>query len=141
MANADSLRLQVRNRAAEVVRVAGRIARDGMREVTPRSDQPGAHTADRWNVDYLAAPDLFIASITNNSQVVTWLNDGTPPHEIRPVRAKVLRFQGRGGNTIFARVVNHPGSARHAGFVGRFLNDAGWRQALIQADESIGPLA
>jgi len=34
----------------------------------------------------------------------------TPPHVILPKNAKVLAFMGRGGNTVFARKVNHPGS-------------------------------
>jgi phage gpG-like protein len=35
---------------------------------------------------------------------------GTKPHTIVPRRAKALRFQA-GGRTVFARKVNHPGTA------------------------------
>lgn len=38
-----------------------------------------------------------------------WVRDGTPPHEIRPVKAKALRFQSAEGNVVFAMVVHHPG--------------------------------
>ena len=34
---------------------------------------------------------------------------GTQPHEIRPVNAKALKFKV-GGNDVFAKVVQHPGT-------------------------------
>jgi len=34
---------------------------------------------------------------------------GTPPHIIRPVRARALRFTV-GGRVVFARIVHHPGT-------------------------------
>lgn len=37
------------------------------------------------------------------------VNDGSRPHKIRARRAKVLRFQV-GGQVVFAKVVNHPGT-------------------------------
>lgn len=42
---------------------------------------------------------------------------GTKPHEIRPRNAKALRFQ-IGGQTVYARVVHHPGT-RPAHYVAR----------------------
>jgi hypothetical protein len=44
-----------------------------------------------------------------NSPVGEYLENGTRPHQIRPRNAKVLRFQ-IGGRTVFARIVNHPGT-------------------------------
>ncbi|MCX0246409.1 hypothetical protein [Streptomyces drozdowiczii] len=38
-----------------------------------------------------------------------FVNDGTKPHKIRPKRAKALKFNV-GGRTVFATVVNHPGT-------------------------------
>lgn len=38
------------------------------------------------------------------------VHNGTRPHEIRPVRAKVLRFPGRDGAPVFRPVVHHPGT-------------------------------
>lgn len=35
---------------------------------------------------------------------------GTDPHQIRPRNKKVLRFKGKAGKYVFARVVNHPGT-------------------------------
>lgn len=38
------------------------------------------------------------------------LEDGTPPHIIRPKNKKALRWTGPGGKPIFAKRVNHPGT-------------------------------
>ncbi len=45
------------------------------------------------------------------------MNDGTKAHEIRPRKAKRLRFQV-GGQTVFAKGVQHPGT-RPDGFFDR----------------------
>lgn len=39
---------------------------------------------------------------------LVYVSEGTRPHKIRPIRAKVLRFTS-GGVEIFAREVDHPG--------------------------------
>jgi hypothetical protein len=44
--------------------------------------------------------------------IVKSLLFGSMPHIIRPRKAKVLRFRGRGGGVVFARKVNHPGTTR-----------------------------
>lgn len=47
----------------------------------------------------------------------TWLRPpGTKPHIIRPVRAKMLRFEVA-GKVVFARLVNHPGYQPQSDFV------------------------
>jgi hypothetical protein len=132
MADASELRIQVRNRAAEMVRVAGRETRDGLREITPRSLNAGVHTADRWTVDFYASDVVFGARLENLSPVIDWLDQGTPPHEIRPVRAKALRFPTRGGVTVFARVVHHPGT-KALDIVKKFLTPAAWAVVLHHA--------
>lgn len=38
-----------------------------------------------------------------------WVEDGTAPHDIRPKRASVLRFQ-IAGRACFSRMVHHPGT-------------------------------
>jgi hypothetical protein len=47
-----------------------------------------------------------------------YLDAGTRPHEIRPVRARFLRFIASDGALVFARRVMHPGT-RGDGFAGR----------------------
>lgn len=49
------------------------------------------------------------------------VNDGTRPHVIRPRRAKVLRFSV-GGQVVFARLVNHPGT-KGTKFLDKALED------------------
>ena len=39
-----------------------------------------------------------------------YVRDGTRPHEIRPVRAKALRFEGADGPIVFTMHVHHPGT-------------------------------
>ncbi len=41
----------------------------------------------------------------------TFILEGTKPHEIVPVNAKVLAFMGADGSMVFTRKVNHPGTA------------------------------
>lgn len=52
-------------------------------------------------------------------------HQGTVPHWIRPVRRKMLRYLGPGGQFVFARQVRHPGTAPN-----RFLTDNLWRARL-----------
>jgi hypothetical protein len=49
------------------------------------------------------------------------VHDGTRPHVIRPRNAQVLRFRV-GGQVVFARVVNHPGT-RAQPFLDRALRE------------------
>jgi HK97 gp10 family phage protein len=39
-----------------------------------------------------------------------FVETGTSPHEIRPIRARVLAFKGSEGKMVFAPVVHHPGT-------------------------------
>jgi hypothetical protein len=47
-----------------------------------------------------------------------YLDAGTKPHEILPVRARFLRFEARDGSIVFARRVWHPGT-KGDGFAGK----------------------
>lgn len=42
-----------------------------------------------------------------------WVREGTQPHEIRPVKAKALRWFGPAGLPIFAMLVHHPGGKKN----------------------------
>ena len=62
-------------------------------------------------------------SVTVGSDVeyAGFVNDGTRPHQIRPVRAQALRFRV-GGRIVYAKVVNHPGT-RARPFLDRALRE------------------
>lgn len=61
------------------------------------------------------------AVVGSDLEYARFVNDGTRPHVIRPRRAQVLRFQA-GGRTVYARVVNHPGT-RAQPFLDRALRE------------------
>lgn len=60
-------------------------------------------------------------TIGSDVEYAPMVNDGTRPHVIRPKNAKVLRFKV-GGQTVFARVVHHPGT-RAQPFLDRALRE------------------
>lgn len=47
--------------------------------------------------------------VSTNVEYAPYVHDGTRPHVIRPRRRQALRFRA-GGRTVFATVVNHPGT-------------------------------
>ena len=60
-------------------------------------------------------------TVGSDLEYAAMVNDGTKPHVIRPKNAKVLRFNV-GGQVVFARVVNHPGT-RARPFLDRALRE------------------
>ena len=68
------------------------------------------------------------ATVRFDVDYAQFVNDGTAPHIIRPVRAQALRFRV-GGRIVYAKVVHHPGT-RGTRFLDRALRDvlrpAGW---------------
>lgn len=62
-----------------------------------------------------------VYTVGSDVEYAAMVNDGTRPHVIRPRRAQVLRFQA-GGQVVFARVVNHPGT-RARPFLDRALRE------------------
>jgi phage gpG-like protein len=69
------------------------------------------------------------ATIETNVSYAPYVHDGTRPHVIRPRRRQALRFNV-GGQTVFARIVNHPGT-RARPFLVRALREIartrGWQ--------------
>jgi hypothetical protein len=60
-------------------------------------------------------------TVGTNVDYAPYVHDGTRPHVIRPRNASVLRFQVD-GRTVYARVVNHPGT-RARPFLDRALRE------------------
>ena len=74
---------------------------------------------------------VYVGDLDDSVPHARYHHDGTNPHTIRPVRARMLRFTVAGGAVVFAHVVNHPGTrpnpylvdaARAAGLDVRGLN-------------------
>jgi hypothetical protein len=51
-------------------------------------------------------------SVSNRAPYFLYFIEGTAPHEIRPRFAAALRF-AVGGQVVFTRLVNHPGTKSH----------------------------
>lgn len=60
-------------------------------------------------------------TVGSDVEYAPYVNDGTRPHVIRPKNAQVLRFRA-GGRTVFAKVVQHPGT-RPNPFLDRALRE------------------
>lgn len=73
---------------------------------------------------------VHVGDLDDSAPHARYHHDGTSPHVIRPVRARMLRFTV-GGRVVFASIVQHPGTkanpylvdaARAAGLDVRGLN-------------------
>ncbi|MDJ1137926.1 hypothetical protein [Streptomyces iconiensis] len=92
----------------------GMVGRDLRRRAdraaaSARRDAPGSMPSQ------IAGPAIgrrggeLSATITSRHPATVYVVNGTVPHIIRPVSRKALRFNV-GGRTVFAKVVNHPGT-------------------------------
>ena len=52
-----------------------------------------------------------VVQVGSDDPIALLHHEGTSPHVIEPVRAKVLRFPTGDGGVVFALRVNHPGTA------------------------------
>jgi hypothetical protein len=80
--------------SGQVLRAPTGNLRNAVRAYPPTSDQ---------------FPIMGSVGIDRTAPYGKMLEDGTKPHDIRPVRAKALRFSV-GGDIRFAKVVHHPGT-------------------------------
>jgi HK97 gp10 family phage protein len=76
------------------------------------------------NLEALVGPLVSYAGFVEN---------GTAPHEIRPIRARVLAFKGSEGKIVFAPVVHHPGTKPNP-FMHRTLEQAKDKASTVFAD-------
>lgn len=85
-------------------------AEGDMRMNAPWNDQTTiARKSLHSGVEKLGTNKLLLY-LSHGVRYGRYLEDGTPPHIIRPKFKKALRFAGAGG-FIFARKVNHPGTS------------------------------
>lgn len=74
-----------------------------------RRDAPGSMPSQITGPDIGRRGGELSATVASRHPATVYVVNGTVPHIIRPQRAKALRFTV-GGRTVFAHVVNHPGT-------------------------------
>ncbi|MFI9026299.1 hypothetical protein [Streptomyces sp. NPDC053560] len=111
-------------RLARMLRARGGLAERALARRTgrvadiARREAPGSMGAYiDWKV--VSEPTGLRGVITCDHPAVNYVLEGTRPHIIRPRRKKALRFDV-GGQTVFAKVVHHPGTKPN-NFLGRAL--------------------
>ena len=104
-------------------RQIARWALDTVRAYTPpRRSRAGFYGGgdirDLWRMDNpLTTGEVetfIIKNIYHNQDIVLFMEEGTRPHEIRPVHSSVLHFFTYEGDEIFTKLVHHPGTPKYA---------------------------
>lgn len=122
-----------------ILRAARQAAREeleaGLREATVRAKilAPVDTGRLRSSVRYVVRGRALgvTGELRSDVSYAQFVNDGTPPHIIRPRRpGGVLRFRAAGGQVVFARFVRHPGTRARPFLTEAFRQVAaarGWR--------------
>jgi hypothetical protein len=98
---------QLRRNHRDALNDVGRSVRDRVRK--PIKRHPGADSLYN-SIKLERATAVKMDFKVSTSHPMAWTREkDMPPHEIRPSRAKMLRFIRR-GQVIFAKSVDHPGS-------------------------------
>ena len=73
-----------------------------------RKESPVDHgrLAGSWQAEQISPLEW---GLTSGLEYTMAVNEGTPPHRIEPVSAKVLRFE-IDGQEVFCKYVDHPGT-------------------------------
>lgn len=129
MADASQVRAHLIQWATDVFETATRSLLEDLREAAPVGDNPGGETRDSLQLIPESTPPVFAARLISPTPQGEWVEEGTTPHVIRP-HGKVLVFDV-GGETVFARVVHHPGTPARPWF--RPTITGGYSAALQEA--------
>ena len=86
--------------------IGGQQVLNRSRILTP-VDTGRLRSSERLSFNLSGANPSF--KVSTNVQYAEYVHDGTRPHVIRPRRKQALKFRV-GGMTVFAKVVNHPGT-------------------------------
>lgn len=62
------------------------------------------------SIRHAAGPDRVVWGSDKEYAAIHQFGGRTPPRTIRPRFGRALRFRGRGGRTVYAAAVQHPGS-------------------------------
>lgn len=112
-----------------VQRASKEGAEEGVRSATWKDRTGNARRTIKSTMAKKVFHDVY-ADIVAPLHYHRYLDAGTKPHEIRPVRAKMLRFIASDGNLVFARRVRHPGT-KGDGFAGKMYFKA---QRVLRAE-------
>ena len=102
-----------------------------LKERTPRSSEDHAHIADGWTFRRVDTPGVVTFEVVNTDPRATEpmtladgrvtdytlleiLEYGSDPHDIVPVNAEFLAFMGGGGDMVYTKHVDHPGTRPYA---------------------------
>lgn len=111
LADAQALDREIRSRLGDAAKDAADKGRDKALDARRWKDRTGA-TRDAIRATNETTSEGGMGTLTADSENAVRLMDGTPPHEIRARGGSrsALRFEV-GGQTVFRRVVHHPGTA------------------------------
>lgn len=110
MADMSELRRKVQRRAETLHSAAGKLLADQLARELPRETGRLADSARYQGPRRLSETHITGALMTDAEPYDEYVEKGTRPHVIRPVRRQALRFNVAGGRTVFATKVNHPGT-------------------------------
>lgn len=100
-------------------RLGGYITRQALTLTAARLQRHTGVYASSFRTTTLTVGGELRTRITNAAPYATYIEGGTRPHIIVPVRARMLVFRNQQGTLVFAKKVNHPGTQPY-----RILTDA-----------------
>lgn len=100
-------------------RLGGYVTREAQALAAARLERHTGVYASGFRTTTLLVGGELRTRITNVAPYASYIERGTRPHVIRPVRARMLRFTVGQGTVVFAREVHHPGTKPY-----RILTDA-----------------
>lgn len=87
--------------------VGEKVKIEAIRLAPKRSGNMSQHIVKRTaSID--GKPSVLVG--VENVKYAYWVHEGTVPHDIFPVNARVLAFPGRDGKMVFTQHVSHPGT-------------------------------
>lgn len=83
-----------------------------------RNNTPGTGKLKQgWGTNMLVEDTKATLQVTNTApnarNILRWLRTGTKRHFIRPSSRRVMTFTGKAGDTVYTRLVRHPGTRPH----------------------------